>query len=46
MFDEGHVAIVPIDTDVNPLLTGSYEIKTMRTGRVIEWFPDKVKVKV
>lgn len=44
MFDEGVVAVVPTDTDVNPLRTGSYDILTMRTGRVVSWYPKDVKV--
>ena len=46
MFDEGCVAIVPIDTDTNPDQNGSYSIYTMRTGRIVEWFPAHVKVSV
>lgn len=46
MFDEGHVAIVPTDTSVNPKLTNSYEILKMRTGRVIDWYPEDVRVRV
>lgn len=46
MLDEGHVAIVPVDTTINPKLTDSFDILSMRTGRVIEWFPQHVKVKV
>lgn len=46
MFDEGVVAIVPIDTTMNPKVTGSYDIVTMRTGKIIEWRPKHVKVKV
>ncbi len=45
MLDEGCVAIVPIDTDVDPE-SGSYEIQTMRTGKIMEWYPDKIKVRV
>lgn len=45
MFDEGCVALVPIDTTLNPT-EGSFDIKTMRCGVVTEWFPDKVRVKV
>ena len=44
MLDEGCVAIVPVDTTFNPKTTGSYDIQTMRTGRIIEWFPSHVKV--
>lgn len=46
MFDEGCVAIVPVDTTFNPDLTDSYDIKTMRTGRILEWFPRHVRVRV
>ena len=46
MFDEGTVAIVPIDTTFNPKVTGSYDILSMRTGKVLEWYPKHVKVKV
>lgn len=46
MFDEGVVAIVPVDTTMNPLKTGSYDIQTMRVGSVVEWFPQYVKVRL
>lgn len=46
MLDEGCVAIVPVDTTFNPSVTGSYDITTMRTGKILEWYPDKIKVKV
>lgn len=46
MLDEGCVAIVPVDTTFNPQLTGSYDILSMRTGKIVEWFPDKVKVRL
>lgn len=46
MFDEGCVALVPIDTTTNPLQTDSYDIKSIRTGKVIEWYPRHVKVRV
>lgn len=46
MFDEGCVAIVPVDTNINPKVTGSYDIESMRTGKVIEWYPQHVKVRV
>lgn len=43
MFDEGCVAIVPVDTTTNPN-TGSYDITSMRVGKVTEWFPRHVRV--
>ena len=44
LFDKGVAAIVPVDTSVNPRLDGSYDIKTMRVGEVVEWHPQHVKV--
>ena len=46
MLDEGHVAIVPVDTTVDPTNTEAYDILSMRTGRVKEWFPRHVRVEV
>lgn len=46
MLDEGCVAIVPTDTDVNPENTDSYKIYEMRTGKIKEWRPRHVKVNV
>ena len=46
MFDEGCVAIVPIDTTLDPNKTSSYDILTMRTGKILEWYPQHVKVRV
>ena len=37
MMDEGCVALVPVDTTENPEITGSYDIKTIRTGKILEW---------
>jgi hypothetical protein len=46
MFDEGCVVLVPTDTSVNPTTTSSYDILSMRTGKVLEWYPAHVKVRV
>ena len=46
MLDEGSVAIVPVDTTVDPKLTSSYDILSMRTGKILEWKPAYVKVRV
>lgn len=46
MFDEGSVAIIPVDTSRNPNETESYDILTMRTGQILEWFPRHVRVRV
>lgn len=44
MLDEGCVAIIPVDTDRDPN-DGSYNIYSMRTGKILEWFPSHVKVR-
>jgi len=46
MFDEGSVALVPVDTIGNPVFTKSYDIVTMRTGRILAWYPDKVTIEL
>lgn len=46
MMDEGCVAMVPIDTTLNPAVSSSYEILTMRVGKILEWYPANVKVRV
>lgn len=46
MFDEGAVAIVPVDTSIDPTKTMSYDILSMRTGKILEWYPAHVKVRV
>lgn len=46
MLDEGCVAIVPTDTSFDPNITNSYDILSMRTGKIIEWYPEHVKVRV
>ena len=46
MLDEGCVAIVPVDTTLNPNLSGSYDINTMRTAKILEWYPAHIRVRV
>ena len=46
MFDEGTVAVVPTDTTENPDVYNSYDILTLRTGKILEWFPKEVRVSV
>lgn len=46
MLDEGVVAAVPVETSANPMLSSSFEIKQMRTGKIIEWYPQAVKVRL
>ena len=45
MIDEGSVAIVPVETSLNPA-TGAFDIHSLRTGQVLEWFPNHVRVRV
>lgn len=46
MLDEGCVAVVPVDTTFDPNLTNSYDVLTLRTGKILEWRPNTVKVRV
>lgn len=46
MFDEGVVVIVPIETKGDPTFSTSFDIRSMRTGKIIEWFPRSVKIEV
>lgn len=46
MLDEGCIAIVPTDTSIDPKKTDGYDILSMRTGKIVEWYPDKVKVRL
>ena len=46
MFDEGEVAIVPVETNSDPTISSSFDILSMRTGKIIEWFPRSVKIEV
>lgn len=46
MFEEGTVALVPIDTSADPALTDSYDIYSVRVGRITQWYPQKVRVEV
>lgn len=46
MLDEGCVAVVPIDTDKDPLYTDSYDIYSWRTAKILEWKPRHIKVRV
>lgn len=44
MLDEGCVAIVPVETTMNPKVTDSYDISSMRVGKIVEWFPQYVRI--
>ena len=46
MMDEGCIAIVPVDTTTNPDVTGSYDINSMRVGKIVEWRPRHVKIEL
>ena len=46
MLDEGCVALVPIETTFNPQQTGSFDIVTIRTGKILDWYPKHVRVSV
>ena len=46
MLDEGCVAIVPVETTMDPKITESYDILSMRTGKILEWFPRHVRVRL
>lgn len=46
MLDEGVVADIPVETDKDPNLTESYNIRSMRTGQILDWYPKHVKVRV
>lgn len=46
MLDEGCVAIVPVDTTYDPSVTGSYDIQTMRVGKILAWYPQHVRVRL
>jgi len=46
MFDEGVVAVVPVDTTIDPKISGSFDIQTMRTARIVSWFPKHVRVRL
>lgn len=45
LFDEGVIAILPVDTTLNPLSTGGYDINSMRVGKIMQWFPQHVRVR-
>lgn len=46
LFDKGCAALVPVDTSVNPLTTGGYDIITLRVGEIVQWYPKHVRVSV
>lgn len=44
MFDEGVIALLPVDTTLDPKTTGSYDINSMRVGKIVDWYPQHVKI--
>ena len=44
LFDQGVIALVPVDTTMNPNVTGGYDIQTMRVGTIVRWMPRHVRV--
>ena len=46
LFDDGVVAAVPLEATIDPYVSDSYDIKSMRVGKILEWYPTKVRVKI
>ena len=46
LFEEGVIAIVPVETDINPEVSMAYDIKELRVGKIVKWLPDKVTISV
>ena len=46
MMDDGCVALVPVDTTLDPYVTGSYDILSIRVGKILDWYPEHVKVRL
>lgn len=46
LMDEGSIAIVPVETTMNPKVTDSYDITSMRVGKVVEWYPQHVRIQL
>lgn len=46
MFDEGSVAIVPVDTTTDPNASGSYDIQSLRVGQILDWYPQHIRARV
>lgn len=44
LLDEGCAAVVPVETSINPNISGSFDITNMRVGKIVEWFPKEVKI--
>lgn len=46
LFDEGCVALVPVETTINPTISGAFDIKSLRVGEILSWYPEHVRLKV
>jgi hypothetical protein len=46
LLDEGVCAIVPVDTTLSPIETGGYDIQTLRVGRILDWYPTQVRIRL
>lgn len=46
MFDEGVIAVVPVETNVSPLISGGYDILNLRVGKITQWFPKMVEIEL
>ncbi len=46
LFDEGCIAVVPVETTINPLISSSYDIQQLRLGKILEWYPAHIRVRV
>lgn len=46
MFDEGATAVVPVDTTINPNISEAFSINSLRTGKIVDWFPNHVRVEL
>jgi Phage portal protein len=46
LFDKGVIAVVPVDTTIDPRTSGAFDVKTMRVGEIVQWYPRHVKVSV
>lgn len=44
LFDEGYIAVAPVEADFDPIKTGGYKIYELRRGKIVEWFPEHVRL--
>ncbi|AXH46673.1 portal protein [Arthrobacter phage Synepsis] len=46
LFEEGVIAIVPVETDINPEVSMAFDVKELQIGKIVEWYPNRVKISV